>query len=294
MDRKQRVLAVTEGNGITDISASVNSMDGSIEIELSATKPLYIASEFPFNHKYFVAEVQNPKPGMGHGHAHGAGEDPHEADLLVRIWTGKEWEDAEDVINTTDALGVPFRVNGSVSFRPKVNGRGWGLQSLSRDIEELEDGPQIHSMFWCEISATDDVEVVIQYIGQKFMEQSDLFDIYPDLNRANLMTAFRAGKTSWDEQIVIASAEIANDLRQRRVIVRRDQIMDTSLLKAACRHKAAEIIYTGLGNGHLDSRILAEKAYSKAMAKDFFEVDRDGSGYVSSNEKTFNCTFGSR
>lgn len=281
MDRKQRVIADIDGT-LTDISNVVNryTSGGSTVIPLATTDAIYIGSELPFNHRYFEVGVANTSDAI----------------LTAAIWNLTTWEPLSDVVDQTSNGGKALAVSGKLSFEPNVDKPGWGLTYKSKDIADLADGPQILNLFWAKltVSASLSATTAISYIGHKFCEDQDLFDIYPDLNRTNLMTAFKTGKTNWIEQAIVASELIADDLRQRRIIVRREQIMDTSFLREACIHKTAEIIYRGLGNGHLDNRILAGKDYKAAMSKDFFEVDLTGDGRASHAEKTWSSSFGTR
>lgn len=281
VDRKQRVLVSLDGE-LTDISNVVNryTMGGSKVIPMATTDAIYIGSELPFNHRYIEVDEANLFASSFSAH----------------LWNQSAWEELSDVVDQTAEEGVTLAASGKLSFEPNVDKPGWARVYKSRDIPALINGPQILDLFWMRLTVSDNISTTtsVAYIGQKFCEGQDLFDIYPDLNRTNLMTAFKTGKTDWNEQIIIASELIADDLRQRRLIVRREQIMDTSLLRQACVHKTAEIIYRGLGNGHLDNRILAGKDYKQAMSKDFFEVDLTGDGRATSLEKNWSSSFGTR
>lgn len=276
MDRKQRILIALDGGGVSDISALVEDLDAqTAEVSVSDELPIFIGSQLPFGHKYFQF-------------AEGSGLEV--AAPTVEIWNGTEFKAAVDVFDGT----LAFSQSGKIQFEPDRKRNPWKWEQSSRSVEGLELGPDIYGMFWARITAPEAMEFTLSYVGQKFMEQDYLFQIYPDLNKSGLMAAFKQGKTDWEEQIVLASQLIADDLRQRKIVVRRDQIMDTTILKNACRHKTAELIYMGLGNGNIDNRILAAKAYKSEISKDFFEIDLNADGVVDGHEHRYNCTFGSR
>lgn len=280
MDRKQRVILIV-GGVTTDLSSEVGSYgSGGGVLDLDVGDAFYVASELPFNHRWF--EVTEPNI--------------IEAALSVSIWNGTSFVAALDVADGTSVAKTTLAKSGCISFTPDRRKPGWALADVSSDIAELADAPIIYRMYWAkfEVTAAITVTTELLYVGQKFCSDDDLYQVYPDLNRTGLKTAFLAGKTDWSAQTIIASELIVDDLRQRRVVIRRDQIMDESLLRDACRHKTAEIIYRGLGNGHLDNRILAAKDYMTAMSKDFFEVDRTGDGIATFEEKLWSTSFGTR
>jgi len=282
LNRKQRVLLDNGGASLVDISAVVNrhTENGAKVINIDENHAIYIGSELPFNHRWFEFGAANDVAAI----------------LSCAIWNASIWEPVSDMLDGTDVDGATFGKAGAVSFEPDVDKPGWALQYKSQDINALSTGPQIINLFWMRVTLSGAVNVLtsIQYIGQRFSTDQDLFDLYPDLNRTNLMAAFAAGKTDWTEQGITAAEYIVDDLRQRHALVRREQIMDTTILKEACIHKTAEIIYRGLGNGHLDNRILAAKDYSTAMRKDFYELDLTGDGRASGAEKTWSTSFGTR
>ncbi len=105
------------------------------------------------------------------------------------------------------------------------------------------------------------------------------------------MTAYETGKTSWLDQEYAASDAIVKALRRNGVIVRREQIMDESLLNEAAIHKTAAIIYAGLGNGYRD-RVKDANAMSDAtLPTKFPEVDTNADGFADRCEKTTNTTW---
>jgi hypothetical protein len=135
---------------------------------------------------------------------------------------------------------------------------------------------------------------VLKYIGQRFSDDDDLDDYYPDLANAALKTAFEAGKTDWKQQSFAAAEAISRDLRRSAVIKRRDQILRADLFVDASVHKTAEIVYAGLGTAYKEHRAAAVTAYHKALDLRHYEVDKNADGAASAAEKMMSTGYGRR
>lgn len=281
MDRKQRIIWSDNGS-LIDISAELNDFTRGSKVLpiVAADDKIYIGSELPFNHKYFDVSVVNDVASV----------------ITVEIWTGSGWETAVDLKDeTASAAGVTLSQSGMISFARDIDKNGWICEQDTKRIPALST-LRIFNLYWCRISFSVSLKVTtaLNYIGQRFSDDTNLFKEYPIFDSAKLMTSFKAGKTDWKDQSFNAAEAIISDLRAKAIVVRRDQILDSSLYTAASVHKTAEIIFAGLGNGYRDSKKDAMDAYNKYLPVKFPEVDLNGDGQLDNFEKTFSTSFGSR
>jgi hypothetical protein len=84
-------------------------------------------------------------------------------------------------------------------------------------------------------------------------------------------------------------------MRKNRIIVRKEQILDTSLYAEAGVHKTAEIIFSGLGNPAYQERAAtASKKFLSAVDVKFPEIDLNADGILSHQEKSTSISYGTR
>jgi hypothetical protein len=271
LDRKQRIIW-DDGGTLRDLSALLNDYrTGTAVIPFKvATDAIYIGAEMPFNHKYFAVEVANAI----------------DATISISLWNGSEFVPVVDLIDETADGAASMAVSGKVSFAPDLDKANWMKEQDSRRVTGLET-TRIYDLYWAKIefSAALTAEFALRYIGHLFSDDGALFGQYPDLNNAQLMTAFKAGKTDWTEQALTAAEILVQDLRRRNIIMRREQIMDDTLFNQASVHKTAVIIYSGLGNGFVDSRVESQKQYDVTSNIRFPEVDRCAQGRATEIDK---------
>lgn len=280
MDRKQRVIW-SDNSVLKDISAEVNdfSRDSYVIPLVAAQDKIYIGSELPFNHKYFDVSVVNDQASV----------------ISIKIWTGSAWQSVVDLKDQTALSGVCLAQDGEISFARDIDQNGWYCERDTQNITELSS-LRIFNLYWCQLTFSADIKATtaIAYIGQKFCDDTNLYAEYPVFNNSNLKLAYESGKTDWHVQCLVASEAIVRDLRTKGIIVRRDQILDSSLYQNACVHKVASIIFAGLGNGYRDARNDAEANYQKSLNIKFHEVDLNADGQTDAYEKTFSSAYGSR
>ncbi len=226
---------------------------------------LYMSSFLPFNTKYFDITVANDQGGT----------------LDIDIWYNDGWVSVVDAIDYTELLTK----SGNIVFTVDEN-KGWMIEDKSSDVEGLTT-TNIYDSYWLRLTlnAAADSALSINYIGQKFAEDSDLTLKYPMLQNTALMTAFKAGKTDWKDQLVLASEFIVSDLKSRNLIISKDQLLNVARFKDACCHKASEIIFHGLGEKWFDHATKAQARYSEDMNMDNFGIDLNGDGEPSRAEQ---------
>lgn len=283
MDRKQRVIWDDNGT-LVDCSPELNgfrSLSKALSI-VAAQDKLYIGAELPFNHKYFDVATASTIDSV----------------MTAQIWDGSTWRAVVDLKDETQATGgKTLSGSGLVSWAVDLQQSGWtrvfdtGAESAS--TFGVLTGLRIFNLYWMRITFSGATAATLNYVGERFSSDLDLTGLYPDLGQSALKTAFGAGasKTDWNEQAFAAAEAIVAHLRRENILIRREQIMDTSLFNEASIHKTAAIIYRGMGNGHATQRDLAEQEYKRALPTKYPEVDKDASGHASACEKTSNTTW---
>jgi hypothetical protein len=221
---------------------------------------IYIASDFPFNH--FFLEL-------------GAIKNAISSTMKIEYGgiTGSGWNQVVELRDETSAL----LNSGHVTFTPN---RNYGWPSVVDSSQIIGFTKVIYSKYWLRISfdKTLTSAVSLSFIGNKFSEDSDLFSEFPIFDDSNFMTAFKSGKTSWDEQHVRASELIILDLQKKKIIIGPEQVLDRRRFLNACVCKVAEIIYTAFGSDYVDQRKSAREEYSARLNMAQFDVDINNNG----------------
>ena len=241
---------------------------------VAADDYIFIGSDFPFNHKYFLVTSENAGASV----------------VTVEYWDGSNWREMIDVIDRTASSGVTLAQSGIMQWRIDRDESGWACEDKSSDLDGLSKRG-MYDLFWLRFTFSGDVTADIKYVGHLFSNDTELYNRYPDLNRANLKTAFAAGKTTWLDQHLTAAEEIIADLRRRNIIASSGQIMSHELFKTAAIHKTAELIFAGMGRSYDEDRKKARKYYDESMNMGgYFEVDKNATGDLSRGEKLYNST----
>ncbi len=283
MDRKQRVIWSDNGT-LIDVSKALGDFrrDSLTFVYTQVQDALYVGAELPFNHKYFDIGTANDVASV----------------FSVAIWSGSAWNAAVDVKDetvTAAAATTSLAQSGFISWARDLTTGGWGQQPDSNNITALA-GTRIFDLYWCRFtwSVTLKSTTTLKYIGERLSDDEDLFDLYPDLANASLMSAYETGKTSWKDQEFAAADFIVKHLRRNGILFRKEQIMDETLLTEASVHKTAGIIYAGLGNGYRDRVKDCNERFNETVPDKFPEVDRNASGDADMVEKTTSMSWGSR
>lgn len=274
MNRKQRIIWSDNGT-LKDLSRPLNDFrsESFVMDFVGANDALYIGTELPFNSRYIEIGTANTA----------------DTTLSISVWDGSAWIPTKDLVDgtkTTALAAKSLAQSGIVSFALDRDNSNWGFETASNDVTGLS-GTYIYDLYWSKWTWSADwfATTSLGYIGSLYSDDDDLATYYPDTANSTLKDGFETGKTDWKEQAFAAAEAIERDLRRRNVIMRREQIFDTSLLLEASVHKTAEIIYGGLGSAYAEAKAKAAKEYSDAISMKHFEIDRDGDGILSHNEK---------
>lgn len=259
-------------NGIlSDISSEMSDVFSGTKVidVVSAQDALYIGSEIPFNHRYFNLSSPNAVASVP----------------SVSLWNGNNWVPAVDVIDETKVSGASMAQSGILAWvldREET----WDREDTSEHIPALST-LKIYNLYWAKITWSVDFTntTAIQYVGHKFSKDTMLGGFYPDLNTTGAMTAFEAGKASWDEQTTLAAEEIIRDLKYKAVIWSENQIVEWQQFGEASVHKLAEIIFTAFGDDYEAKRKTARDKYERIMSKMNFNIDLNQNTRIDPEER---------
>lgn len=237
---------------------------------VAAQDNLYIGSDLPFNHRYFVVATANDVVSVA----------------SVKIWNGNDWVSAVDVLDQTAVAQKAFGQTGILSWTTERNA-SWSIEDTTENISDLST-LKIYNMYWVKLTYSVDWKstTALAYVGHKFAKDEDLGVYgYAELNTTDMKTAYEAGKTTWDHQHVAAAEQIVRYLRKKYIIQSKSQILDWEQFNEAAIHKVAEIIYFSFGEDYEDRRKKAEEKYYAAMNLGIFQVDRNQDGKLDDVEK---------
>lgn len=220
-----------------------------------ADDALYIGSEFPFNDLYFKLTQVNSAATA--------------STVTVSTWSNNAWKAVAEKFDETSISGVAFKQSGHISFEPDRNYL-WSRESTNDSGEVIADLStlNIYDRYWTKFNFTGEFpEIGFGWIGQKFGDDNDLAGEYPDLCRADVMSAWQTGKTSWEEQFIVASQILINDLKNKRIIDDGVQLLDRHELKRIVVSKVAEIIFNGMGTSYADNAKRSRDDYIKRSSE---------------------------
>lgn len=142
----------------------------------------------------------------------------------------------------------------------------------------------LYDKYWLRISFDASFDFELSFLGHKFSDDTDLFTEYPVFNNSDFLTAFKSGKTSWEEQHIKAAEIIAMDLMKKSVILGPEQILERRKFIGASVCKTAEIIFTAFGNDYLEQKNAAREAYYQRLDLSQYAIDASGDGILSPAE----------
>jgi len=241
-------LLHSDNSTLKDLSTDIEKYhSGSASVTYTTSEDkIYLGSRFPFSS--FYIEMSDTVNLLG-----GA--------MSIKYWNGTAFRDTVEIIDRTDALSN----SGYVDFTPNHDWT-WNREHTNHNGETvtgLED-VNIYDLYWLEISfdTTLTGNTEIKYIGQKFCEDEDLEAIYPALNRSDVKSSFKTGKTNWNEQSVAASNEILDRIKKEYLVESGNLLLNREDYKTACVEKLASIIFTSFGDDYEDDRIQSGKNYN--------------------------------
>jgi len=250
-------------NGVLrDLSVNLNKYD---ETEsafnyVTGEDYIYIGARLPFNSLYIKLVDKNTLP----------------ANMYIEVFDGEEWVFVNELIDETGA----FHTSGYITFVPDRDS-GWSREDTSgnTDISGLES-LKIYDRYWMRISFDADLSLdcSLSWVGSIFSDDGDLGSEYPDLIKASVLTAFKAGKTNWEEQHVKAALVIEQDLMINGVILDPNQMLEREDYRLASVQKVAEIVFNAFGDDFVDQRQRAREEYQRRLSSPMKKIDKNGNG----------------
>ena len=260
----QRVFKFTAADeSWLDLTIAVNDFQNgkSVALVMEPEDFIYISAFLPFNHKYLKLKTPSPI----------------EVAPKVEVCSSSaEWSEVADIIDYTVGLQLSGVIQWTVDWD-----KTWGRVSRNRtDIIAMAGAPTVYDAYWIRISfPSGPTAFGLEYVGQLFSDDQDLYAQYPVLQSPTIMKGWNLLKTSWLDQHVLAAEYISKELIQRKVIINQSQLLDIATLRSPAVHKAAHIIYSGLGVKNYQNEIVhSAAAFEQAMRMDKFQVDSDGDG----------------
>lgn len=246
-----------------EITKAVQRLDAEINVfSYVAGKYIYIASDFPFNHTFIkMGSVKNTEL----------------ATMKVEYYA-TAWSEVAELRDETNALST----SGFIEFTPNRN-YGW---SREQDSANVGVSTVVYDKYWTRISfdVSLDAGLSLSFIGNKFSDDEDLFSEYPVFNDANYMSAFKTGKTDWEEQHIKAAEIIISDLERKGVIISKEQILDKKKFTGAAVCKTAEIIFTSFGNDYIEQKKAAKEEYTKRIDLKQYNTDTNNNAILEPGE----------
>lgn len=265
----KRVLFSDNGT-IRDLSSNMDEYRGSSEIIplVAAEDFIYIGSRLPFTHLFFKLTAFNILAST----------------MTAKYWNGESWVDFVEFKDETSGLTQ----NGFVNFTPNRNYK-WQMSSTNDSGQAITglETVTIYDLHWIRLSFSADLSLTtsLKWIGNLFSNDYDLGGEYPDLVRTNVKTAFESGKTSWEEQHVIAARILIDDLVKKGIVDDGSQVLNRSDYTLAAVHKTAEIICNSFGDDYTDQKKAAREEYSQRMNKRIHKVDGNKNGTEEISER---------
>ncbi len=229
---------------------------------------LYLGSEHPFNHRWFEVSTVNDQASV----------------MSVEVYSNSGWNAAVDVQDDTAVSGVTWARPGIISWHIDDT-KGWTKVGDSSSIDELST-TKIFNMYWVRftVSANLNASSALKYVGFKFANDTDLDARYPNLNKSATKTAFKAGKTTWDDQHFYAAEDLIDYMKRKQIIWTPDQLLEWRIFKNPAIHKVAEIIMKPFGD-YADDRKDARSDFIEAMDFRQYKVDQNEDATLQSSEQ---------
>lgn len=263
---KNRVLYYN-GSSLEDLSESMNDITvGTKAFTYLTGHYIYVGSDLPFNHRYFGVSTVNATA----------------ANISVQLWDGKAWVAPAEVIDNTKLSGASMGRSGVVSWVPKRN-ENWKKEQSTADIPALST-VEIYDRYWARISFNVNINFSLDVLTHRFSDDSKLGIIYPDLINTKTLTAFKAGKTSWEEQHLLAAQQIIEELQKIGAATSGDQILVWDKFQMASMHLVASYIFRSFGDDFKDQFEQAVTDYKEAINMTIFDTDKNNNAKLDESE----------
>lgn len=255
----EKRVVYSDNGTLSDYSVELNnyhSGTGSISSLVADQDYLYFGSRQPFNSIFVKMDTVNS----------------NNSTISVDYWDGDQWRSTVDVLDETSGLSQ----SGHITWFTDLD-YSWTREHTNHGADSITGLTDvvIYSKYWVRLSFSNDLsaDTSISFVGDLFCNDDDLESEFPDFALSSTKTAYESGKTSWEEQRVIASRILVNDLISKGIIKDSGQILNRSDYTAACVQKTAEIIFNSFGEEFNDPKQKARNEYRSRLTKRVHRVD---------------------
>lgn len=263
---------------LRDLSLKLSDLFSNTQVLdlVAAQDKLYLGSDFAFNHRYFDLKIANSGASVI---------------SQIETWNGNSWDAVAQIFDDTQASGKSFGKSGIVGWVPDRH-VSWAREGSTEDIPELST-LKIYDKMWVRLTFSADLSALteLNYVGHRFSSDNELRGRYPDLLNSDFLDAFTSGKTTWNDQHVLAAEELIRDMKKDLDIWSENQILDWQLFQDAACHKVAMMAFTAAGRDFVDNRDSAEADYAKARNKKIFNKDTNNNAILRPAEKIASVGF---
>lgn len=252
-----------EGSNVLEITKQITRYKSDTYLmSLATTDAIYIASDFPLNH-FFVKM--------------GAAKNLVASELVIDYWSANGWVPVVHINDYTES----FSQSGFIEFTPDRD-EHWTRENTNSSGQSVDDLESItvYDKYFTRIKVgttlTDNIE--LEFIGNLFSEDEDLYSEFPIFNDASFLSCFESGKIDWQEQHVKAADLIIQDLKRKGIICGPEKILERDILLPASVCKVAEIIFNAFGKDYEDQLNRARKEYEKRLDLSQYMVDTNNNG----------------
>lgn len=244
-------VVLTKINGVvTDISSKVTDVNHlGTSVILDVNDAIFIGTPLPFNSLYFRL---------------GTTLNTVVSNLKLSFWDTSTFRDFLSVQDGTKSSNKTMAQSGIVQLIVKDE-----FLPCSQDAKFITDidTDGYYDLYWTKLSVTVQTTAInLLYIGQLFLESDEaLYMEYPDLKFDQYKKAFSSTKADFIDQRIVATDRTISELISKNIVLHPQQFMDWRVMKEACLHKTAELIYKALGTKYKDEAISANKSFIAAL-----------------------------
>lgn len=231
---------------------------------------IYVGQYFPFNNVYFEPLAVNDNASV----------------MRVDYWDGRAWRAGVDVIDATKSQGKTLARAGVIQFSPDIDFSWSRVSDTTKNGEPPElSSLEIYDLFWArfKVSASLTTTTTLRKVGYSFTTGEMLTAIDPEINEY-LVPWGGVSKTSWAEQIQLASMHVVADLKSKGLIVAPGNILRFDDVSLPCAYRTLAVIYSRLGEAFAARKDDALKQYGELLNIQRFTLDRDNNARVDRSE----------
>jgi hypothetical protein len=209
------------------------------------------------------------------------------ATITLEYWDGYAWRTAVDVLDGTLSGSTSLAQTGVIQFSPDID-YSWNIVHDTTDTgaPDALSSVTIYNLYWLRMKFSDTLKstTALKRIAYAFTQHQQINNFDTTIN--NYLTDFESGKTTWDDEIVLASYLVVRELKRKGLIQNQGQILRLDDVSIPTDWKTLEIIYRNLGGDYLEKLKEAQKQFDKTISLERYSFDKDGNAFLSQSEVT--------